>query len=315
MKRATRGATSSCSGWPTSATSLRRRRTPPRRSRSSRAGSPISRRASRRSSSRRSASTSNSSTARRCCTKSGLSVTTTLDVEAAGGGEPRRSRAACAGYDKRRRLCGAPARNVVAEGRPSTRSRDERWNRPIAAGDIVPAVVVTRPEDRPGARCGSAAITADLAREGFAWTRRTSAADLFKPGDLIDVRVIKVDEAGATASVTPRADAARRSRARGHRQPLRPDSRDGRRLELQPQQVQSRGAGVPAARIDLQADRVHGGDRSRLHAGVDSRRRAGRLSRRATARSTARRTTTTSSRGPSRCAMRSRTRATFRRSR
>ena len=116
----------------------------------------------------------------------------------------------------------------------------------------------------------------------------------------------------ATADGHARADAARRRRARRDRQPHRADQGDGRRLELQPQQVQPRGAGVPAARIDLQADRLHGGDRSRVHAGVDSRRRAGQLPGRQRSRSTARRTTTTSSKGRSRCAMRSRTRATFR---
>jgi penicillin-binding protein 1A len=55
-------------------------------------------------------------------------------------------------------------------------------------------------------------LSADLGRDAYTWTRRTSAADLFKPGDLIDVRVIKVDEAAATASVsleqTPLAEAA-----------------------------------------------------------------------------------------------------------
>ena len=43
---------------------------------------------------------------------------------------------------------------------------------------------------------------ADLAREGYAWTRKTTAADLFKPGDLIDVQVTKLDEAAGVATVT-----------------------------------------------------------------------------------------------------------------
>ena len=55
----------------------------------------------------------------------------------------------------------------------------------------MPAVVVTAPKSRRRARCGSARYHADLAREGFAWTRRTSAADLFKPGDLIDVAIVE----------------------------------------------------------------------------------------------------------------------------
>jgi penicillin-binding protein 1A len=53
---------------------------------------------------------------------------------------------------------------------------------------------------------------ADLGREGYTWTRRTAASDLFKAGDLIDVRVVKVDEAAAAMTVTleqtPLAEAA-----------------------------------------------------------------------------------------------------------
>jgi penicillin-binding protein 1A len=42
---------------------------------------------------------------------------------------------------------------------------------------------------------------ADLTREGFAWTRRASAATLFKVGDLIEVEITKIDEASGVASV------------------------------------------------------------------------------------------------------------------
>jgi penicillin-binding protein 1A len=141
--------------------------------------------------------------------ENGLSVTTTLDVklqEAANRAIETGLRA----YDKRhgwRR----PARNVIAEHRTIDSVKDDRWNRPISAGDIVPAVVVTAPKTGP-ARVRIGRLSADLGRDGYTWTRRTSAADLFKPGDLIDVRVIKVDEAAATASVsleqTPLAEAA-----------------------------------------------------------------------------------------------------------
>lgn len=141
--------------------------------------------------------------------ENGLSVTTTLDVklqEAANQAIETGLRS----YDKRhgwRR----PARNVIAEHQVIDKFKDDRWNRPIVAGDIVPALVVTAPKTGP-ARVRLGRMTADLGREGYAWTRRTSAADLFKPGDLIDVRVTKVDDAGATASVsleqTPLAEGA-----------------------------------------------------------------------------------------------------------
>ena len=141
--------------------------------------------------------------------ENGLSVTTTLDVklqEAANRAIETGLRA----YDKRhgwRR----PARNVIAAHQSIDTFKDDRWNRPIAAGDIVPAVVVTAPKTG-AARLRLGPFTADLGRDAYAWTRRTSAANLFKPGDLIEVRVNKIDDAGATASVsleqTPLAEAA-----------------------------------------------------------------------------------------------------------
>ena len=254
------------------------------------------------------------STARRCCTSSGLSVTTTLDAtlqEAANAAVESGLRR----LDKRRGCTGGRGATSSPKAHAIDTFTDERWNRPIAAGDVVPAVVVTAPKTRPGAasdrplsgRPGARGLRLDAPRVGG---RSVQAGRSHRRAGRS-----RSTTPAATASVAPRADARRRSRARGHRQPLRPDSRDGRRVELRPQQVQSRGAGLPAARIDLQADRLHDGDRSRLHARVHARRRARQLSGRAAPRSTARRTTTTSSRGRSRCAMRSRTRAIFRPSR
>jgi penicillin-binding protein 1A len=141
--------------------------------------------------------------------ENGLSVTTTLDLKLQEAAN-QAVEAGLRSYDKRhgwRR----PARNVIRERQTIDTFKDDRWNRPIEAGNIVPAVVVTAPKAGP-ARVRLGRFTADLGREAWAWTRRTSAADLFKPGDLIDVRVTKIDDAGATASVsleqTPLAEAA-----------------------------------------------------------------------------------------------------------
>ena len=41
-----------------------------------------------------------------------------------------------------------PTRNVIAERHTIDGFKDERWNRPIAVGDVVPAVVVDGAEDR-----------------------------------------------------------------------------------------------------------------------------------------------------------------------
>jgi penicillin-binding protein 1A len=77
----------------------------------------------------------------------------------------------------------------------------DRWNRPLAPGDIVPAVVVTAPKTG-AARLRIGSVHADLEKAGYTWTRRTSAADLFKPGDLVDVAIVKLDAATGAATVT-----------------------------------------------------------------------------------------------------------------
>jgi penicillin-binding protein 1A len=129
----------------------------------------------------------------------GLSVTTTLDPtlqdianKAIEHGLRR--------YDKRhgwRR----PRRNVLSEGHNIEGFKNDRWNRPIAVGDVVPAVVVTAPKAGP-ARLRVGPYHADLAKDGYAWTRKASAADLFQPGDLVEVAVAKIDDAAFTAAVT-----------------------------------------------------------------------------------------------------------------
>ena len=90
----------------------------------------------------------------------------------------------------------------------------------------------------------------------------------------------KVDASGADRVGLSRAVAAARRRPGRHRQSHRADSRDGRRLQLRAQQVQSRDAGPPAGGVAVQAVRVHRGDRSRVHADLGHRRRAGGLQRR-----------------------------------
>src|SRR4051794_18408009 len=131
--------------------------------------------------------------------ENGLSVRTTLDgrlQEIANGALERGLRA----YDKRHGWR-KPTRNVIAEKHTIEGFKDERWTRPIGIGDIVPAVVVSAPKTGPAQlRVGS--FRADLERAGFTWTRKTSAADLFAPGDLVDVKIAKLDPATDSATVT-----------------------------------------------------------------------------------------------------------------
>jgi penicillin-binding protein 1A len=131
--------------------------------------------------------------------ESGLRVTTTLDAklqEIANRSLEHGLRA----LDKRHGYR-KPKRNVLAERHTIDGYKDERWTRPIAAGDVVPAVVVTAPKSG-AARVRIGPYNADLARDGYVWTRRTSAADLFTPGDLVEVAIVKLDEGTKTATVT-----------------------------------------------------------------------------------------------------------------
>ena len=133
--------------------------------------------------------------------ENGLAVTTTLDPVM----QEWANRAVEWGVrqiDKRRGYR-KPARNVIAEGHTVAGYKDERWTRPMDVGDIVPAVVAaigkpTAPTN--GARVRFGALHADLTKESFAWTRRTNAADLFKPGDLVEVQITKLDPATGIAS-------------------------------------------------------------------------------------------------------------------
>jgi len=145
----------------------------------------------------------------------GLSVQTSLDYEL----QLAANRAIDEGLrrlDKRQGWRRAK-RNILAEHHALDSFTLDRWARPIAVGDIVPALVVAvgggtagaalavPPSPRlpaGGARLRVGPYHADLAKDGFTWTRRTSAADLVKPGDLIDVRITKVDETTGTVGCT-----------------------------------------------------------------------------------------------------------------
>ena len=144
--------------------------------------------------------------------ESGLSVTTTLDPALQTFANQAVERGLRA-YDKRHAWRKA-ARTVVAPNRPLESYRDDRWKSAIKVGDVVPAVVmaVGKPAPTGAARLRIGAYEADLTKDGFTWTRRTSAADLVKVGDLIDVAITALDEQTHTAKVTleqtPLAEAA-----------------------------------------------------------------------------------------------------------
>ncbi len=122
--------------------------------------------------------------------EAGLRVQTTLDAdlqEAANAAVERGLRR----LDKRRGGYRKPTRNILAEGQPLERFMTDRWTRPILAGDIVPAVVIAAAPTGARVRIGTDEV--DLPKTAYAWTRKASAADLFKVGDLIEVEVGSVE--------------------------------------------------------------------------------------------------------------------------
>ena len=190
--------------------------------------------------------------------------------------------------DARRRSCSGPpsARwtagcGASTSGAAATASRRRRSLPPrrtpetytlaaLVASRLRPATSFRRSscrcrKRRPAARASASAPPSSTCRAPPSPGRgKTNAADLFAVGDVIEVAVGAVDKGQYTAA-DARAGAARRGRARRHRQPHRPDSRDGRRLRLRAQQVQPRHAGAPAGRLALQAGALLGRHRQRLH--------------------------------------------------
>jgi len=131
--------------------------------------------------------------------QAGLRVQTTLDAELQAAANIAVDRG-LRRVDKRRSGYRKPSRNILAEGHDLDGYTTPRWARPIVDGDIVPAVVMATPSGGT-ARVRIGRQTLDLPPRAFAWTRRTSPAQLFKAGDLIEVQVRDVND-GVIGAVT-----------------------------------------------------------------------------------------------------------------
>ncbi len=134
----------------------------------------------------------------------GLSVETTLDVrlqQAANRAVDKGLRA----LDTRRGFRSQDIKHALAEGQTPEGYRHERWDRPMAAGDIVPALVTSVNTAAAELRVGP--YRAELRRDGMIlatgrdWTRGVSPGRLFRPGDLIEVALLEIDPAAQTARV------------------------------------------------------------------------------------------------------------------
>jgi penicillin-binding protein 1A len=135
--------------------------------------------------------------------ENGLTVRTSLDADlqrAANAAVNRGLRSIA----RRRGIWRKPERNVLTEGHALEGFQHDRWSRPMAAGDIVPALVVAvdARERTPGsARVRFGKYTAEIGRTAYQWTRRTHPADLVRPGDLVEVGITTLGEP-STATVT-----------------------------------------------------------------------------------------------------------------
>ena len=130
--------------------------------------------------------------------ENGLSIQTALDVrlqEAANRGIDAGLRR----IDKRRGFR-KPRRNVVTEGHQVDTFHHARWDRGMKADDIVPAVVTSADGPTIQLRAGSLRIALD--RKGFAWTGKTAGTQLVTRGDLVEARLLTVDEAAHTGTGT-----------------------------------------------------------------------------------------------------------------
>jgi penicillin-binding protein 1A len=130
--------------------------------------------------------------------ESGLTVRTPLDLDL----QMAANRAIDRGLrrvDKRRSSFRKPQRNVLAEKHTLEDFRHERWNRPMVEGDVVPAVVMAVADGTARVRMGS--LTGELNKTAIQWTRKTSAGDLVKAGDLVEVDLVKINAEAGTATV------------------------------------------------------------------------------------------------------------------
>ncbi|MGE3841252.1 MAG: transglycosylase domain-containing protein, partial [Vicinamibacterales bacterium] len=110
--------------------------------------------------------------------ENGLTVRTTLDVALQQSAQDALQFGLRA-LDKRRGFRGA-TRNLIAEGQDPERVALPRWNQPVTVGDIVPALVTSVDAAVVHLRVGPR--TGEIQRAGFAWTRKSVATAVAKPG-------------------------------------------------------------------------------------------------------------------------------------
>jgi penicillin-binding protein 1A len=124
----------------------------------------------------------------------GLTVQTSLDLRLQRAAN-RALEEGLRRLDKRRGYRAGKRRNLVAERLALEKHREARWDRPIAEGDVIPAIVTGVEPMRIAIRAGK--LSGAIDRDGFSWTSRRPP-DLVARGDVIDVRVRTLDPAKQT---------------------------------------------------------------------------------------------------------------------
>jgi penicillin-binding protein 1A len=128
--------------------------------------------------------------------ESGLTVQTGLDMKL----QEAANRALDAGVRRVDHIHGfrKPRRNVLDERHTLAGFKHARWERPFGVDDIVPAVVTDVEAASIDLRAGTYRVTID--KKGFAWTRRANATQLVKRGDLVEAKILSMDQAAGTAT-------------------------------------------------------------------------------------------------------------------
>ncbi len=130
--------------------------------------------------------------------ESGLSAHTTLDVEL----QAAANQAVDGGLrdlDKRRGYR-KPTQNVLDDGQALETFDHELWRSPMVDGDIVPALVERVVGSSAQLRVGR--LSATLDPQAYSWTRRNSATRLVRAGDVIEIRLDRVNADAGIAEVT-----------------------------------------------------------------------------------------------------------------
>ena len=128
--------------------------------------------------------------------QNGLTVQTALDLKL----QDAANRALDEGLRRVDHIHGfrKPRRNVIDEKHTVESFKHPRWDRPLAVNDIIPAVVSEIDAAGIHLRAGSYAILID--KKGFAWTGKTSAAQLVRRGDLVEAKLVTLDQVARTAT-------------------------------------------------------------------------------------------------------------------